>query len=194
MMYILEKTKTWIPFGVFLSLTWIFVRGVHPPISNFLIEFVFGLVICLPIAYGFRKFFPEYVSVGTILSSFPYIALFVIVFLRDLVSANIDVALRILNPKLPIKPAVIVVPLRVKKPFSITTIANSITLTPGTLTLDYIEETNSLLVHTIDENDTESILKTIHIWEEYALNIFHELPTKTPLKKVFSDTMGGNRG
>ena len=61
-------------------------------------------------------------------------------------------------------------------------------------TLDYIEETNSLLVHTIDESDTESILKTIHIWEEYALNIFHELPTKTPLKKVFSDTMGGNRG
>ena len=193
-MYILEKTKTWIPFGVFLSLTWIFVRGVHPPLSNFLIEFVFGLVICLPIAYGFRKFFPEYVSIGAILSSFPYIALFVIVFLRDLVSANIDVAFRILNPSLPIKPAGIVVPLRVKKPFSITTIANSITLTPGTLTLDYIEETNSLLIHTIDGSDVESILKTIHIWEEYALNIFHELPTKTPLKKVFSDSMEGNRG
>ncbi|WP_415487553.1 Na+/H+ antiporter subunit E [Candidatus Hikarchaeum yamanae] len=193
-MYILEKTKTWIPFGVFLSLTWIFVRGVHPPLSNFLIEFVFGLVICLPIAYGFRKFFPEYVSIGAIFSSFPYIALFVIVFLRDLVSANIDVAFRILNPSLPIKPAIIVVPLRVKKPFSITTIANSITLTPGTLTLDYIEETNSLLIHTIDGNDVESILKTIHIWEEYALNIFHELPTNTPLKKVFSDSVGGNRG
>jgi len=107
-----------------------------------------------------------------------------------MVIANIDVALRILNPNLPIKPAIIVVPLRVKKPFSITTIANSITLTPGTLTLDYVEESNSLIVHTIDGSDVESILKTIHIWEEYALNIFHELPTNTPLKKVFFDSIG----
>ena len=189
-MFTLEKTKTWIPLGIFLALTWIFVRGAQPPISNFLIEFIFGLVICLPIAYGFRNFFPEYISVRNIIISFPYIALFVIFFLRDMVIANIDVALRILNPNLPIKPAVIVVPLRVKKPFSITTIANSITLTPGTLTLDYVEESNSLIVHTIDGSDVESILKTIHIWEEYALNIFHELPTNTPLKKVFFDSIG----
>ncbi len=190
-MFILEKTKTWIPLGIFLTLAWIFVRGVHPPLSNFLIEFIFGLAICLPIAYCFRNFFPEHISIRTILVSFPYIALFVIVFLRDMVAANIDVALRILNPNLPIKPAVIVVPLRVKKPFSITTIANSITLTPGTLTLDYIEESNSLLVHTIDGSDVESILKTIHIWEEYALNIFNELPKNTPLKKVLFDSIGG---
>ena len=119
--------------------------------------------------------------------------LFILIFLRDMVTANIDVARRILNPNLPIKPAVITVPLRVKKPFSITTIANSVTLTPGTLTLDYVEESNSLLIHTIDENNAKSTLKTIRIWEEYALNIFHELPTKTPIVEIFlSSVRGGN--
>tara|TARA_A100001037_G_scaffold306692_1_gene354068 strand:+ start:4313 stop:4897 length:585 start_codon:yes stop_codon:yes gene_type:complete len=192
-MALIQKIKTWIALGAFLSLTWVFIRGAQPPLSNFLLEFIFGLAICLPLAYLFRNFFSQSILIKSIITSSPYMLLFILIFLRDMVTANIDVARRILNPNLPIKPAVITVPLRVKKPFSITTIANSVTLTPGTLTLDYVEESNSLLIHTIDENNAKSTLKTIRIWEEYALNIFHELPTKTPIVEIFlSSVRGGN--
>jgi len=139
----------------------------------------------MPIAYAFRMFFPEYTSISDVIWSIPYILLFLFIFSRDLFAANIDVAKRILDPNLPISPAIVLVHLRVKSPLAITTVANSITLTPGTLTLDYVEDSNALIVHVIDSNNTKSILDTIYIWEDYALNIFHELPSRTPLHKLF---------
>ena len=180
-----KKTKSWIVLGIFLSLMWIFIRGVSLPMSNFIIEFIFALLFCMPIAYIFRMFFPEYTSILDVIGSIPYIFLFLIIFSRDLFTANIDVARRILDPNLPISPTIIMVHLRVKSPLAITTVANSITLTPGTLTLDYVEDSNALIVHVIDSNNTKSILDTIYVWETYALNIFHELPSKTPLHKLF---------
>jgi multicomponent Na+:H+ antiporter subunit E len=180
-----KKTKSWIIMGIFLSLMWIFIRGVSLPVSNFIIEFIFSLLFCMPIAYAFRMFFPEYTSISDVIWSIPYILLFLFIFSRDLFAANIDVAKRILDPNLPISPAIVLVHLRVKSPLAITTVANSITLTPGTLTLDYVEDSNALIVHVIDSNNTKSILDTIYIWEDYALNIFHELPSRTPLHKLF---------
>ncbi|RLM31505.1 Na+/H+ antiporter subunit E, partial [Haloarcula sp. Atlit-120R] len=52
--------------------------------------------------------------------------------------------------------------------------ANSITLTPGTLTMDYDDDTNTLYVHSIDGSDLDGILEPIRRWEDYALVIFDE--------------------
>jgi multicomponent Na+:H+ antiporter subunit E len=68
----------------------------------------------------------------------------------------------------------VVVPLRVQTDGAITTIANSITLTPGTITMDYDEETNALYVHSIDATDMDDIVDPIRTWEDYALVIFDE--------------------
>jgi multicomponent Na+:H+ antiporter subunit E len=73
-----------------------------------------------------------------------------------------------------INPDVVVVPLRVQTDAAITTIANSITLTPGTLTMDYDDETNTLYVHGITGRNREAVLDPIRTWEDYALVIFDE--------------------
>jgi len=66
-------------------------------------------------------------------------------FALALVKANFDLAARVLNPALPIRPAVVEIETRLRSPLGRLLLANSITLTPGTLSVDYND--NRLLVH-----------------------------------------------
>jgi multicomponent Na+:H+ antiporter subunit E len=121
-----------------------------------------------------RAFYTPSAGVARAVRVAPYAGLYLLAFLRELITANIDVAYRVLAPSMPIHPAVMEVPLRVRTDFAITVIANSITLTPGTLTMDYHADDNVLYVHSIDASDPESILEPIRTWEDYALVIFDE--------------------
>jgi multicomponent Na+:H+ antiporter subunit E len=67
----------------------------------------------------------------------------------EIVKANIDVARIILNPKLPISPKLIRVPAHQKTDIGQVFYANSITLTPGTISLDVRD--NQILVHALTE-------------------------------------------
>jgi multicomponent Na+:H+ antiporter subunit E len=86
----------------------------------------------------------------------------------------VDVAYRVLAPRRAIEPQIILLPLRVQTALGITTIANSITLTPGTITLDYDHELNALYVHIIDGRNPEAVVDPIRTWEDHALVIFDE--------------------
>ncbi|WP_332898595.1 MULTISPECIES: Na+/H+ antiporter subunit E [unclassified Haladaptatus] len=167
--------KRWPVLGVSLAVLWLFVRGapLFEPVALFG-EFLLGLALGIPIAFAFRRFYADDVKLGRAVGAVPYALLYVLVFLRELATANVDVAYRVLSPSMPIHPGVIEVPLRVKSDLGITTIANSITLTPGTLTMDYNEETNTLYVHAIDARDPAAIMAPIRTWEDYALVIFDE--------------------
>jgi len=83
------------------------------------------------------------------------------VFIVAMVRANIDVAKRVLSPSLPINPAIVKVPVKLKGEISKLTLANSITLTPGTLSLELDDE--GIYVHWIDKksDDPEEIKKAI---------------------------------
>lgn len=69
-------------------------------------------------------------------------------FLVALVRSNLDVARRVLAPSLPLRPAVVEVATELRSPLGRLVLANSITLTPGTLTVDV--QGDRLLVHWID--------------------------------------------
>ncbi len=58
------------------------------------------------------------------------------VFVMELVKANLHVAALVLNPKMPIKPGIVKIKTNLKTPVAKVWLANSITLTPGTLSLD----------------------------------------------------------
>lgn len=64
----------------------------------------------------------------------------VIVFMGELIKANVDVARRALNPKLPVNPGIVKIPVDVKSEYGQAMVANSITLTPGTITMDIAED------------------------------------------------------
>ena len=73
---------------------------------------------------------------------------FLFVFLKELIKSNLDVAFRVINPSLPINPGIVEVKTKLKSPIGRLMLANSITLTPGTLTVE--TQDDSFFIHWID--------------------------------------------
>ncbi len=66
--------------------------------------------------------------------------LYIFVFLWECVKANFDVAYRVLHPDLPIHPGIVKVKLNIQSEMARSMLANSITMTPGTITVDIIDD------------------------------------------------------
>jgi multicomponent Na+:H+ antiporter subunit E len=77
-----------------------------------------------------------------------YVLRFAATFLRALLMANVDMARRVLSPTLPIHPALVEVKTELRSPLGRLLLANSITLTPGTLSVDVNDD--RLIVHWVD--------------------------------------------
>ncbi|WP_089725136.1 Na+/H+ antiporter subunit E [Candidatus Thiosymbion oneisti] len=124
------------------------------------------LVFIFP-AHGFlfagTKFTPE-----TPLLVLGYLWLFT----RELVKSNLDVARRVIAPEVRINPGIVEIKTRLQHPTYRLILANSITLTPGTLTVDMIED--SLFIHWIDVTgkDVESATREISArFEHYLMQL-----------------------
>ena len=96
-----------------------------------------------------------------------------LVFPVELLKANWDVARRALSPALPINPGIVKVPSEMKSEYGQAMLANSITLTPGTITLDVAEDEQGkawYYIHWIDvaegtaEDQGETIKGTLEKW------------------------------
>ena len=167
-------TRTWPVAGSLFAVLWVFVQG--PPIAPepLVGSLLIGLVVGLPTAFVFRRLYGATVDLPRTLRGVPYALLYALTFVREAIVASLDVTYRVLAPAGPIESEVILIPLRVRTDLGVTTIANSITMTPGSLTLNYDPEENALYVHVIDGSDPEDIVDPIREWERYALVIFDE--------------------
>jgi multicomponent Na+:H+ antiporter subunit E len=76
-----------------------------------------------------------------------WLLIYLIIFTWECIKANFDVAYRVLHPAMPIKPGIVKVKTELKSDFAKTMLANSITMTPGTISVDIVE--NQLYVHWI---------------------------------------------
>ena len=85
------------------------------------------------------------------------------VFVFELLSSAVSVALLVLSPNLSgrLRPAIIAVPLTVKSDAEITLLANLITLTPGTLSIDVSDDRSVLYVHALMFKDRAALLGSI---------------------------------
>lgn len=71
-------------------------------------------------------------------------------FLWEMIKANFHVAYIVINPALPIRPGIVKIRTRLTKESAITMLTNSITLTPGTLTVDVNPEKREIYIHCIE--------------------------------------------
>ena len=102
------------------------------------------------------------------------IAEYILVALLDIVTANLVVARLILFHRAEtLRPAWIAVPLDLRSPEAITTLAGTITMTPGTVTADISAEGGALLVHCLHAPDPEAVRDEIkHRYERRLKEIF----------------------
>ncbi len=89
------------------------------------------------------------------------IIIFVAYFLKELMIANVRVAYSVLAPNNQMRPGIAAIPLDIKSDAEITMLANLITLTPGTLSLDVSDDRKVLYVHGIHIYDLDEFKQDI---------------------------------
>ena len=139
-----------------LFLVWLgFTTSLNPQ------ELIVGAVLSLLIALFAFKTFTDYGLSFFHPKKLFNIIKYIIVFLIALIKSNFDVARRVINPKLPINPGIVTYKTQLKSDTAKVFLANSITLTPGTLSVDVIGD--ELFIHWIDvvSDDPEVIFEEI---------------------------------
>jgi multicomponent Na+:H+ antiporter subunit E len=104
-----------------------------------------------------------------ILRRLPHIAWYVVYFLYELVRANLRIAWEVVTPGFSMQAGIIHVPTRCRTEWEVMMLANSISLTPGTLTLEVDTDTNALFVHALFVSSREEFLEGIARMERYLL-------------------------
>ena len=91
------------------------------------------------------------------------IASLALLFLWELLVSAVRVALIVLRPdlKASLRPAIVAFPLTVKSDAEITLLANLITLTPGTLSVDVADDRSALYVHVLHLDDRDRLIADI---------------------------------
>ena len=130
-----------------------------------------GVISCLIVTYTthdllFRRTQFSIRDFGEVFRLFAYIPWLI----YQIILANIHVASLVLNPKMPIDPRMIKFKANLKKDISLTTFANSITLTPGTITADIID--GEYYVHALNKKVADDLLsgemekRVAHVFSE----------------------------
>jgi multicomponent Na+:H+ antiporter subunit E len=79
-----------------------------------------------------------------------YAVRYAFIFARALIKANIDVAKVVLRPRPTFRPGFLAVPMRAETDLEITLLANSITLTPGTISVHIARDRRAIIIHALD--------------------------------------------
>jgi multicomponent Na+:H+ antiporter subunit E len=150
--------------NIVLMLSWAMLNGEITP-GNLLAGFVLGyLMLALTQrALGTTVYTSKFV---TVISFAGY-------FLWELFKSNIRVAVEVLTPGNLMKPGIVAVPLTCQRDLEIILLANLITLTPGTLSIDVSDDKQVLYVHSMYIDDVEEFRESIkNGFEKRILELF----------------------
>jgi multicomponent Na+:H+ antiporter subunit E len=138
--------------NIFLAITWAAVSG-ELTVSNLLAGFLIGYgvlwVVSRPL--GQMNYFAK---VGQVTR-------FTVYFLWEMLVATLRVAVDIVTPQHLMRPAILAIPVRSESEAETTMLANVITLTPGTLSLDVSPDGKTLYVHVMYAQDVEAARQSI---------------------------------
>lgn len=138
--------------NLLLALVWVLVTG-----SFTLANMIFGFLLGGAALFLIRE---QVGSLGYFEQGRKIISLFAL-FVKELALSAWRVAKLVLSPSMELKPGIFAYPLTVERDFEITLLANLITLTPGTLSVDVSGDRKFLYVHAIDCTDPDGLRKDI---------------------------------
>lgn len=161
--------------NLLLAMAWLLLTGQFTPLN-----FVFGLGL----AYGLLWLFWRAVLSATPEADPPLyfrkvaqVISFGLFFVKELLLANLRVAIDVLRPNMTIEPAVVAVPLADFGDGEAALLANFITLTPGTLSLDVVDDPASheriLYIHAMHAGRTQAAVERFRaeIQQHYARRV-----------------------
>jgi multicomponent K+:H+ antiporter subunit E len=132
---------------------------------------VLGALLGWLIPFATSPFWPEHIRIRHPLALMRYLGIFVI----DIVRGSFLVAWLILLGPARLRPAFVQVPLVLRTDLAISLLANTISLTPGTVSAHLSADKRTLIVHTIDTGDADALVAEIK--QRY----------EAPLKKIFEE-------
>ncbi len=139
--------------NVLLALAWVALTGQFTP-ANLALGFALGYIM-LWVAQRGRKPLSYFTKARQVVG-------FAAFFIWEMIQANLQVTYYILAPHRKMRPGVIAVPLDVRTDMEITLLANMITLTPGTLSLDVSADRRVMYIHSMTlGDDTEQFRRQI---------------------------------
>jgi multicomponent K+:H+ antiporter subunit E len=148
-------------------------------VYKWLSQLLFSLVLLLTWLLLHNSLAPGHIALGTVLAiiiplfTAPFSSvqtpirspLILLVFLKrlflDLLIANVNVARLVLSPTPTLRPGFVELPLTLKNEFAIAVLANTISLTPGTVSADLSPDRSRLLIHCLDVEDEMILLEQI---------------------------------
>jgi multicomponent Na+:H+ antiporter subunit E len=146
--------------NLLIGVIWMFLSESYSFAS-----FVVGFVIGAALLFLLNRFIPDSYYFKQVKAIFYLIFLFI----KELIMANIEVLKWVYKPKLDFQPGIIALPIDVKKNWEITLLANLITLTPGTLSVDVSRDQQYIYIHAIDLPDVNETIVGIKDTFEKAI-------------------------
>lgn len=145
---------------------WLLLNGVSAG------SIALGAVLAMAIPKVTARFAPQRPRVGNASTALRLL----LVVLWDIVVSNLQVARLILGPERRIEPRFVWLPLDIRDPHGIASLAGIITMTPGTLSADLTDDRRHLLVHALNASDEAALVAGIK--ERY----------EKPLRVIFGET------
>lgn len=127
---------------IVLFTPWIMLSGMN------VTDLLLGVVVTLILSWVIKEYLDFSFGINFPAQVFKFVFIYIPYFLIQLVKANIDVMLIVLDPSLPIAPGFVKLDTELKNDYAKLILANSITLTPGTLSIDVDEE--NVFIHWIN--------------------------------------------
>ena len=131
---------------------------------------VLGVLLGWLIPFAASPFWPEQIRIRHPLTLLRYLA----VFIYDIVRGSFLVAWLILRGPSHLRPVFIRIPLALKTDLAISLLANTISLTPGTVSAHLAADKRTLIVHTIDTGDPDALVAEIQRRYESPLKTIFE--------------------
>lgn len=146
-----------------VALLWMFFNdswdGAH---------FLTGYLVGLFIVFSVRKYFDSKFYIVTLIAAIKLI----FIFIKEIIISSILVIKQILEPKMSIKPGVLVFETKLESDFEVTLISLLITLTPGSVVIEVSDDKKKLLLHIMDMPiSSKVVLNSLHIYEKAIMEV-----------------------
>ncbi|WP_077703483.1 Na+/H+ antiporter subunit E [Virgibacillus dokdonensis] len=149
-----------IVINLIIAFMWMFLSESYS-VPSFFAGYLLGILLL----FLLRRFIPDTFYFRRVVK----IVSLIFLFIKELLSSNIEIVKLVYSPKPNFEPAIFELPTELKSNWEITLLANLISLTPGTLSVAVSRDNTKLFIHGMDIHDNNEAIDSIKNTFEKAI-------------------------